>query len=164
MKKVYKHIEYLGYYEIIAGIIGILIMILSNYDKLSTNGFYLFSLSVFLGLCGFSIYSGLLLIRQKYLRGINCSIFLQVIQIVSFAILGYIFDFAIGFYIRCTIELTNDSIVGFDFGFTNWNLARNANSDLLEINFNIVAIILLSIIFKFKEHMIKELNKTNTTE
>jgi hypothetical protein len=164
MNKVSKRLEYLGYYEVIAGIIGILIMFLNTYDRLSSNGFFLFSVSVFIGLCGFSIYSGILLIRKKYLIGLNCSIFAQAIQFVSFAILGYIFDFAIGFYTRLTIELTNDTIVGFDFGFVNWDLQRNANSDLLEINFNIAAAILLSIIFKFKEHIIKELNKKDITE
>ncbi len=153
MKKIYDRIEYLGYYQIFGGIIGILIVTLSVYDKLTSNGFFLFSLSVFLGLCFFSIYSGFLLIRKKYLIGLNCSIFVQTIQIVSFAILGYIFNFSIGLYSRMTIELTNDTIVGLDFGFVNWDFVRNGNPDLIELNFNIVAILLLSLIFKLKEQI-----------
>ncbi|WP_026452138.1 hypothetical protein [Aequorivita capsosiphonis] len=164
MKKIYNRIEYLGYYQIVGGIIGILIMTFNIYDKLNSNGFFLFSMFLFFGLCAFSIYSGILLIQKKYLKGLNCSIFIQAIQILSFAILGYIFNYAIGFYIRLTVELTNDTIVGFDFGFVNWNLSRNANQDLIEINFNIIAIILLGFIFKFKEKITNELSKIKENE
>jgi len=164
MKKIYNRIEYLGYYQIIGGIIGILLMTFNIYDELNSNGFFLFSMSLFYGLCGFSIYSGILLIRKKCLKGLNFSIFIQTMQILSFAIFGYIFNYAIGIYVRLKIELTNDIIVGFDFGFANWNLSRNANLDIIEINFNIVAIILLSFIFKFKEQITNELNKIKATE
>ncbi len=164
MKKIYNRIEYLGYYQIVGGIIGILIMTFNIYDKLNSNGFFLFSMFLFFGLCAFSIYSGILLIRKKYLKGLNCSVFIQAIQILSFAILGYIFNYAIGFYTRLTVELTNDTIVGFDFGFVNWDFQRNANPDLIEINFNIIAIIVLSLIFKLKEQITAELNRINAAE
>ena len=109
---------------------------------------FFFSFLVFFGLCVFSIYTGILLIQKKYLKGFNYSVFIQALQILSFVLLGYIFNFAIGIYVRLTIELTNDTIVGMDFGFVNWDLQRNANPDLIEMNFNIIAIILLSLIFK----------------
>ncbi|MEH6535899.1 MAG: hypothetical protein V7719_05875 [Psychroserpens sp.] len=70
---------------------------------------------------------------------------MQARQAVSNVLLGYIFDFAIRLYIRLTIKLTNDTIVGLDFGFTNWRLSRNAHPDIIEINFNIVAIFYYSI-------------------
>lgn len=119
---------------------------------------------LFFGLCALSIYSGILLIQKKYLKGLNFSIFIQAIQILSFAILGYIYNYAIGFYTRLTVELTNDTIVGLDFGFVSWSLQRNANPDLIEINFNIVAIIVLSIIFKLKDQITAELKRIKLTE
>ncbi|WP_109435463.1 hypothetical protein [Aquimarina sp. AU119] len=164
MKKIYNQIKYLGYYQIIGGIVGILFMIYNVFDQLTSNRFFLFSLAVFFGLCVFSIYSGILLIRKRYLIGLNFSLFVQAVQILSFALLGYIFNYAIGIYVRLTIELTNDTIAGIDFGFVNWDLSRSANPDLIEVNFNIVAIVLLSLIFKLKEQIAKERNKINATE
>ena len=164
MKKIYNRIEYLGYYQIIGGIVGILFMIYNIYDQFTSNGFFLFSLTVFFGLCTFSIYSGILLIRKKYLKGLNCSIFIQAVQILSFVLLGYIFNYSVGLNLRLTIELTNDTITGLDFGFINWDLSRNANPDLIEVNFNIVAIVLLSMIFKLKEQIAIEMNRISTAE
>jgi len=164
MKKIYNRIEYLGYYQIIGGIIGILMILLSFYDKLNSNGFFLFSLSLFIALCGFLIYSGILLIRKKHLKGLNFSIFIQAIQIISIVLLGYIFDFAVGLYLRLTIELTSDSIIGLDFGFANWNLSRNANPDLIEINFNLIAVVLLLFITNSIDRIKAERDKIKTAE
>ncbi|WP_298762020.1 hypothetical protein [uncultured Psychroserpens sp.] len=161
MKKIYQRIEYLGYYEIIGGIIGILLIFLSVYDKLNSNGFFIFSLSLFLVLCGISIYSGILLIQKKYRKGLNLSFFTQAVQIISFVLFGYIFDFAIGIYLRITTELTNDTIVGLDFGFANWKLSRNANPDIIELNINIIAIVLLLFIAKSVDGIKTELKKEN---
>ena len=162
MKKIYSRIEYLGYYEIIGGIIGILFVFLGVYDKLNSNGFFIFSLILFLALCGISIYSGILLIRKKYLKGLNLSVFAQAVQIISFALFGYIFDFAIGAYLRITMELTNDTIIGLDFGLANWKLSRNANPDLIELNINIIAVVLLLFIAKSADRIKAELNKNGT--
>ncbi|MCD2259145.1 hypothetical protein [Psychroserpens luteolus] len=163
MKKIYSRIEYLGYYEIIGGILGILLILLSVYDKLNSNSFFIFSLFLFLTLCGISIYSGILLIRKKHLKGLRFSVFTQALQIISFALFGYIFDFAIGLYLRITLELTSNSIIGLDFGFANWNLSRNANPDLVEINFNIIGIILLLFITNSIDRIKAERNKIYKT-
>jgi len=164
MKKIYNRIEYLGYYQVIGGIVGILYMIYNIYDQFNSNGFFLFSLTVFFGFCAFSIYSGILLIRKKYLKGLNFSAFIQAIQVLSFALLGYIFNYAVGLYVRLTIELTYDTIVGIDFGVMNWDLQRNANPDLIEMNINLVAILLLILIYKFKEQIKADLNRINNSE
>ncbi|EAP88470.1 hypothetical protein [Croceibacter atlanticus] len=159
MKNCYQRIEYLGYYEIIGGIFGISLVFLSVYDKLNSDGFFIFSLLLFVTLCGISIYSGILLIQKKYLKGLNLSFLAQATQVISFVLFGYIFDFAIGIYFRITTELTNDTIVGLDFGFANWNLSRSANPDIIELNINVVAIILLLLIAKSANQIKAELNK-----
>ena len=161
MKKISQRIEYLGYYEIIGGIFGILLVFLSVYDKLNSNGFFIFSLSLFVTLCGISIYSGILLIQKKYLKGLNLSLLPQATQVISFVLFGYIFDFAIGIDLRIKTELTNDTIVGLDFGFANWQLSRSANPDIFELNINIVAIILLLFIAKSADRIKAELKKEN---
>ncbi|WP_283642163.1 hypothetical protein [Croceibacter atlanticus] len=159
MKNCYQRIEYLGYYEIIGGIFGISLVFLSVYDKLNSDGFFIFSLLLFVTLCGISIYSGILLIQKKYLKGLNLSLLAQATQVISFVLFGYIFDFAIGIYLRITTELTNDTIVGLDFGFANWNLSRSANPDIIELNINAIAIILLLLIAKSANRIKAELNK-----
>lgn len=84
MKKVSNKIEYLGYYQIIGGIIGILMILFNAYDNLNSNAFFLFSFTLFIALCGVSIYSGILLIRKKYLKGLKFSTITQTIQIIIF--------------------------------------------------------------------------------
>ncbi len=92
-------------------------------------------------------------------KGLNLSLLAQATQVISFVLFGYIFDFAIGIYFRITTELTNDTIVGLDFGFANWNLSRSANPDIIELNINAVAIILLFLIAKSANQIKAELNK-----
>ncbi|RCW89713.1 hypothetical protein [Winogradskyella arenosi] len=160
MKKIYSRIEYLGYYEIFGGIIGILLVFLGVYDNLNSNGFFIFSLILFLALCGISIYSGILLVRKKYIKGLNFSVFTQAVQIISFVLFGYIFDFAIGAYLRITMEMTNDTIIGIDFSLANWRLSRNANPDLIELNINIIAIVLLLFIANSADRIKAESTKS----
>ena len=156
MKKIYKRIEYLGYYQIIGGGIGIIMMLMNS--KLSSNGFYLFVISLFFVLCSFSIFSGILLLKKKYLTGLKFSNIAQILQILSFALFGYIYDFAIGLYLRITIELTNDTIVGLDFGFFQGVFSRTANPDRIELNINIIAIVLVLMISKYYDRIRAELN------
>ncbi|AUC79937.1 hypothetical protein CW736_11440 [Nonlabens sp. MB-3u-79] len=161
MSKKYNRIKYLGYYQIIGGIIGVLMILFSVYGKFNSNGFFLFSLIVFNLLCGLSIYSGILLIQKKYLKGLKFSVFTQGFQVLSFVLFGYIFDFALGVYLRLTIKLTNDSLLGLDFGFASWNLSRNANPDLTELNINFVALVLLFFIANNFDRMKTEISLKN---
>lgn len=162
IKDVYNRIEYLGYYQIIGGSIGILSDFLSIYNKLNSNGFYLFSVFIFYALCGISIYSGILLIQKKYLRGLYFSTFTQATQLISFILFGFIFEFAIGFFLRFSIELTNDTLLGFEFWFVNFGLSRSANPEIIELNINIIAIFLLLFIAKSIDRVKAELKKENT--
>jgi len=57
------------------------------------------------------------------------------------------------------MELTNDTIIGLDFGLANWKLSRNANPDLIELNINIIAVILLLFIAKSADRIKAELKK-----
>ena len=70
MKRVYNLIKYLGYYEIFGGVVGILFFIRSLLQDFNWNAFYFVRGAVFVALCSFSIYCGMLLIRKKYLKGI----------------------------------------------------------------------------------------------
>jgi hypothetical protein len=60
------------------------------------------------------------------------------------------------------MELTNDTIIGLDFGLANWKLSRSANPDLIELNINIIAVVLLLFIAKSADLIKAELNKNGT--
>ena len=156
MKKIYKRIEFLGYYQIVGGGIA-MAMMLMNF-KFSSDGFYLFVLSLYFVLCSFSVFSGILLLKKKYLIGLKSSNIIQFLQILSFVLFGYIYDFAIGIYLRLTTKLTNDTIIGLDFGFFQGVFSKSTNPERIELNINFIAIALVLMISKYYDRIKAELN------
>jgi hypothetical protein len=151
MKKNYNRIKYIGYYQIIGGAIGIIMLLLNT--NFSTNGFYLFVVSLYFVLCSFSVFGGILLLKKKHLIGIKFSIITQLLQILSFTLFGFIYDFAIGLYIMITIELTNDTLIGLDLGFFKGSFSRTANPELIELNINLIAIGLAIVLSKYYDEV-----------
>jgi hypothetical protein len=78
MKKNYNRIKYIGYYQIIGGAIGIIMLLLNT--NFSTNGFYLFVVSLYFVLSSFSVFGGILLLKKKHLIGIKFSVSYMTLQ------------------------------------------------------------------------------------
>ncbi|MGO4906684.1 hypothetical protein [Flavobacterium sp. W20_MBD1_R3] len=155
MEKITPKIKYLGFYQLIGGIIGILntIRFLPNFTQIN-GGIFLLLLAIFL-LYSFSVFCGYLLLKKRNIEGLNLSIYNQLIQIVGFGVLGYAFHFTAGIYGGIKLNLTNDTIINFMFGHSMARIDINNLNGFTEISINFIAIILLNLIFNLKSEVEK---------
>ncbi|MBX9889196.1 MAG: hypothetical protein K2Y30_14810 [Flavobacteriaceae bacterium] len=155
MEKITPKVKYLGFYQLIGGIIGILntIRFLPNFTQIN-GGIFLLLLAIFL-LYSFSVFCGYLLLKKRNIEGLNLSIYNQLIQIVGFGVLGYAFHFTAGVYGGIKLNLTNDTIINFMFGHSMARIDINNLNGFTEISINFIAIILLNLIFNLKSEVEK---------
>tara|TARA_R110000868_G_scaffold74887_1_gene216513 strand:+ start:72 stop:551 length:480 start_codon:yes stop_codon:yes gene_type:complete len=155
MEKITPKIKYLGLYQLIGGIIGILntIRFLPNFTQIN-GGIFLIFLAIFL-LYSFSVFCGYLLLKKRNIEGLNLSIYNQLIQIVGFGVFGYAFHFTAGIYGGIKLNLTNDTIINFMFGHSMAKIDINNLNGFTEISINFIAIILLNLILNLKSEVEK---------
>ena len=138
-------------YQIIGGLIGFFILWTIDFSSLSTNKVVLSIIAILL--FTLSIYSGFLLLKNNLAKGINLSIFLNSIQVVSFGVLGYVFKFVSGVCIGLNLDLTEDVIVGLLFDVTSFQINSQGSSDALFLGINFIPIIILYFLFKSKDSL-----------
>lgn len=138
-------------YQIIGGLIGLFILWTIDFSSLSTNKVVLSIIAILL--FTLSIYSGYLLLKSNLAKGINLSIFLNSIQVISFGVLGYVFKFVSGVCIGLNLDLTEDVLVRLLFDVTNFQLNSRGSSDALFLGINFIPIIILYILFKIKDSL-----------
>jgi hypothetical protein len=140
----------LGIYQIIGGILGLI----SSYwiASLSFSIFLLLDLLAALGLYGFSIYCGILLLK-KHNSGLILSKINQLLQVVQFAMLGYGFTYVSGVSFLAGLDLTNGGVLAFNFGISNWRVAINSEPEILLVKLNLVAVFLIAAIDKWQKKM-----------
>lgn len=140
-------------YQIVGGLIGFFILWSIDFSSLSTNKVVLSIMTILL--FTLSIFSGYLLLKNNFAKGINLSIFLNSIQVISFGVLGYTFKFVSGICIGLNIDLTEDVLVGLFFDVTNFHLNLWGGSDVIFIGINFIPIIILYFLFNMKESLNK---------
>jgi hypothetical protein len=155
MEKIAQKIKYIGFYQLIGGIVGILntIRFLPNLTQIN-GGIFLILMLIF-ALYSYSIYCGFLLIKKRNIKGLNFSIYNQLIQIIGFGVLGFAFHFTAGIYAGIKLNLTNDTILTFMFGHSAAMININSNPEFTELSLNIIALILLNIILNLKSKVEK---------
>jgi hypothetical protein len=155
MEKISRKLKYIGYYQLVGGIIGVLstTRFLPNFTLIN-GGIFLIFLLIF-ALYSYSIYCGYLLIKKRNIKGINLSIYNQLIQIIGFGVLGFAFHFTAGVYAGIKLNLTNDTILTFMFGHSAAMININSNHEYTELSLNIIALILLNIILNLKTKLEK---------
>lgn len=136
-------IKILAFYQILIGILGLLFLLLINLKSSSTI------FVIIIGLYSFSIYSGYLLLTKNFKKGLDLSIYNQLIQVVGFGISGFTFEYFSGIFLSLGLNITNDTIINYNAGFNTWILNLGSNSTLF-ININLVALGLIFLIFKLK--------------
>jgi hypothetical protein len=138
-------IKTLAFYQILTGILGLLFLLLMNLKSSSTI------FVIIIGLHSFSIYSGYLLLTKNFEKGLDLSIYNQLIQVVGFGISGFTFEYFSGIFLSLGLNITNDTIINYNAGFNTWILNLGSNSSLF-ININLVALGLIFFIFKLKNN------------
>ena len=152
-KKLRKSIKLLAYYEIIGGILGLIVLtyfvsvtspILLPQVLIITIGGILFILSII---------SGQQLLEKNPKRGLMLSTVTQLLQLVSFAVSGYSFLFVSGLMLSVGIELTNSFEITSSFSLSELDINYNHQHDLIFFKINIVAVFLLVGIEKIKSEL-----------
>ena len=142
-KDLLKKINFIKYYQVVGGLIGIVIMAYLFYYVNLTKYFNIMGVIslifpfIFFGFC---IYSGYLLKIKEYYKGLNLVLILLLFQVVAFEIENVYYSVINGFGIKFTINLTKDFILGFDFHPSHFLFQLRNNSGNLILKFNIVAI------------------------
>lgn len=155
MQTIDKKIKALGIYQIVGGIIGI-ILIIYFAGKASILNIPILKITfLFLALYSFSTYSGFLLLNKNYTKGFNLSILNQVLQIISFSVLGFTFQYASGIYLSFGLNLTTDTLITYNSGLTAFNYKINSDPEVSAFSINIIALILINFLFNLKEKIIK---------
>lgn len=155
-EKLLRRINFLELYLIIGGLIGIIIQVdkllslnLGNYESLFSFITLYLPFIFFL----FSIYNGLLLTYKKYELGLKLARFNFCLQLISFIAFGLCYEYYLGIGINIALELTNDTIFGLGFNFSEFvfGLVRNVNA--FEIRFNVLALFMIYFISKVLEDL-----------
>jgi len=140
-------IEVLKYYQIVGGLIGITVTLSLVKSVSSLPGFTQLIVLFAIGLYLYSIYCGLLLFR-KIKKGLAYSRVNQILQTLSFSILGYSFQYISGLFLNIGLDLTESFALKFNFGLSSWQFEINNGGSELAVNFNVVAIFLIILIEK----------------
>lgn len=156
MEKINKQISAFGIYQIVGGIIGIALSLYFT-SKAGLFNFPILILTLFvLSLYSFSVFCGFLLLRKSYLKGLNLSIINQVLQIITFSVLGFTFQYTSGIFLYFGLNLTEDTLFTYNIGLTTFNFKWNSDSNITTFSINIVAVILMNFAFKLREKIAKE--------
>jgi len=102
----------------------------------------------------FSIYAGYQCINDKQNKLLVSKIN-QVLQIISFNIIGYAFTYHSGIYFSIGFDTTEELMFSFKFGISNIFISLHGQSESSIVLINVIAIFLLSRIMKY-ENLIED--------
>jgi len=146
-------LKILGWYQIIGGIIGLLITVWLLAHTGQINGLMLLLLLIAFGLYGFSIYCGRLLFTN-YAKGLSFSVINQALQIVHFAMLGYAYQYVSGLIFEIGMSKRPGFNLTFNFNFTlnsTWQLSIGTSDRSFVLAINLVAVAWLYYIGKLRK-------------
>jgi hypothetical protein len=140
-------VEYLGVYQIIGGCIG---LFLSLKFILKSAEIPLHLQLIFIPvitLYSYSIISGILIFKNKNL-GIIHSMANQSLQLLSFSLFGFAFQFYSGLAIKLTWVLTESAFPYLNFGISSWEFRISDDAGIRTIGLNIIPVIFLLYIMR----------------
>lgn len=107
----------------------------------------------------FGIYTGISCFQTKekclWYSSIN-----QYLQLASFSIAGYGFKYVAGLSLNLGFDLTTGFMIRLKLElFSFWHIDFNSHSDVILVNLNIVALIVILLIDKIKKQMNQEIEE-----
>ena len=160
-KETQSDISKVGYYQIAGSLISVTLILWGIISSGLEESLFLF---IFILLfLSWSIYCGIHCLKTRK----NClqySLINQLLQTIGIAIFGIVFQYAAGPYLYLGVNLTESGRFLFGAGLTNIVFAINSESDQIQIECNLVAIVftfwIIRLMKKVKRE--KELNKTTS--
>jgi hypothetical protein len=152
-KKSKLRLNLLGWYQILGGISGLSLTIWLLTQTRQFNALVVILFLLALTLYGFSVCCGILLFGHRYKAGLKLSIVNQVLQVVSFAFIGYAYLYSSGAAINLGVAYSSSEPLragfNFDFGLmSKWQFSIAADDHSFRLTFNVLAIYLVYFIDK----------------
>lgn len=149
-KRLKKYINFLEIYQIIGGLVGLLItiylLLTSDLHKYNSIIGYITLITPFL-FFGFCIYSGVLLNSKKYALGLKLVFISFLFQLIEFEIFGLFYSSINGLGIKIRLDLTKDVFFGFDYQPSHFLFQTSLNLEVFIIKINLIAIFMLFFIY-----------------
>jgi hypothetical protein len=143
-KKSKIKLKVFGWYQIIGGILGVLLTFYLLAHTNQVTGLIIILYLVAFGLYAFSIYCGWLLLTDNQLKGLNLSIINQAFQILNFTLFGYGFMYVSGMMILGGVKAEDGFKIAFNFSLTStWHLYFASDDKSMELGINFLAIYLV---------------------
>ena len=133
----------IGLYQILSACFGLLPFLWSVYETKTWTTLVVVLTSIALLPFSFSIFSGYQCLKMKE-RALTLSFINQGVQIVGFNVLGYAFKYAPCLYLSVGVDLTENFKFTFDGGIFAYFIKFNTESEVIAIDFNIIAIIIFT--------------------
>jgi hypothetical protein len=146
-------IKGLAYYQILSGLFGLGLTVLTLSQHVTTNRLLILTLTGFITLFCFSVVCGLLLLRKDLKLALKLSTLNQALQVFSVALFGYSFKYVAGLLLSLGIDLTDGFNIKFNFSIPAFQADLNTDSDALYVGFNLVAIYLIYYIDKLQKDL-----------
>ncbi|MCM5530258.1 hypothetical protein [Parasegetibacter sp. NRK P23] len=148
----------LGGYQIFGGVLGFVMMGWKTILPVDwADGIFLFGLTLALCFFSFSIYCGFLCIKLKgnFLR---LSLVNQLLQIVSFSVIGLSYKFFCGVYFTVGLDLTRSFSINFGLGLSDLHIGLFMDQELAIVNFNLIAFAVVYWVDKLSQRVKTEKN------
>ena len=153
-KEIKSALTKLGLYQILGGVVGVLISIWGIYSIPRLTGLTVFLYLFILLFFAYSIFCGILCLKAQKSALVH-SLINQLFQVIGFAMMGFAFKYIAGFYLTIWLDLTDSIKFGFNAGISKFEFNYNNENERLEVEFNLIAFALIywidKLISKVKE-------------
>lgn len=146
-KTLYNKFDIIAAYQIIGGLVGLVLASLSIYNS-SGNSSILLLIAV--GFYAFSIFCGILLFINREF-GLKYSLINQLLQLFNFSFAGYAFEYISGISLSVGIDFSNSFNFNPSIGISTWHILINQDTGIKEANLNLVALLCVFFIQGLKE-------------
>ena len=150
--KIRNKLLFFGYYQIIGGIIGIGLISWLLFNLSSFKSLLLVIIIPAFLLFFFSMYCGNLLLRHRA-NGIKLSMLNQYLQLISFSISGYAYQYFSGLYISMGFDFTESLSFSFGLGVSSYKLNIDTDDPSIFIDFNFIALIVILMLDKLNKQI-----------
>ena len=145
----------LGLYQIIGGVLGVLIIIWVIFKSPAFSELTVLIYLVMVLFFCYSIFCGTLCIQTKKNALIH-SLTNQILQLFGFAVMGYALKYVAGFYLTIGLDLKDSIEFNFGAGISKFDFNINNERERLELDFNLVAFLFIIWIDKIMKKVKEE--------
>ena len=137
--KTKSDISKIGWYQIIGGGLGILIILYSLITLDQIAGLTIIIYAFMFVFFGYSVTCGTLCLKS-HKNALRHSLINQLLQLVSLTIFGFAFSFVAGVYLSLGLDFSKSIEITFEFGISKFDFNINREHERTAVGLNLVAL------------------------